>query len=1094
MSHRLIACGCLALSAFIVCDEGAAASPVQSPGSFARLITGFCADCHTGADAEAGVDLEALSQDPIAAEFASWRKIARVVADGSMPPRDAEQPAPSIRKSVVDDLRRAIQATQQRAAKDPGPTVVRRLTNAEYDYCIEDLTGVRLDLRDTLIRDGVGGSGFINASTGQFVQDSTLERYLEAARHVASHAMVGAGPLFFDEAPGRTGLELSSINRLQAFYRQHGFRASAGEGAKPYGMERFATAFKVAWIYRHRQTLGRGDVTLEDLAGRSELEPRFARHIYQVMTRQDAGYPLSKIIEAWNGFPTPAEIEGDVEQRIQNASRDLYEQLERWQSRFASTASSEEEAALLTGAKIEVPSSALFQARARRRLRVANLEDFTIDLDDPNLYSEDGRVRFKVSVLPAAERAGPDPAVIFSDAEAEFSYIDRIERDPVPLMSVLSEEQLQSLRFGVNADGEPIQATEFVVRSGQSRTIEFDLPDNSRSVEILVRARLDAKLSRDSVVRCSIEDLTNDRGRSYSTLLRDRDSRSIDRWEAGLQEFAAALPQISHREPAPSDRDPIPAPYDNAYNLPERNYFHTAIKYHRDDRFLTRHLLSDAAAAELEIAWTDLLTSFDYHDVNFRFVTKKHGIEIGDRTIDSIDQDWIGTLPMETRRHVVRYKQEYDAMMAALRSAESRHGRDLQAFAQRCWRRPLIETERQRLTEFYESCRGSQNMDHPSAVRATIVRILTSPQFLYRLEEPPSGQQPRPLSGTELATRLSFTFWSSVPDRELSRLAAEDRLQETDVLERQVRRMLASPKSRRFATEFFGQWLGFYRFDQFRGIDPHQFPEFDEPLRDALYREAIAFFEHLVRQDRPYHEVLHADYTFLEPATARHYGLESILAEGDRVDATLPLRQRRVGSDGRGGLFGMGALLASTSAPLRTSPVKRGDWILRRLLGTPVPPPPADAGSIAAEEVSGDGKTVRERLEVHRTRAECNSCHVRIDPLGFALENFDSLGRWRDEYRDGQPIDPSGVLADGRQIRGVGGLKKYLLEQDDSFRRTFAARLVAYALGRPETAADAALIDSIATKLKADPRVSTAVTTLVLSPQFQSIRGKDYRE
>ena len=261
-----------------------------------------------------------------------------------------------------------------------------------------------------------------------------------------------------------------------------------------------------------------------------------------------------------------------------------------------------------------------------------------------------------------------------------------------------------------------------------------------------------------------------------------------------------------------------------------------------------------------------------------------------------------------------------------------------------------------------------------------------------------------------------------------------------------------------------------------------RFPEFDDRLKSSLYDEAISFFEYIVREDRPYTEILHADYAFLDEHTATHYGIPWGTNEGGR-------RRRDTGSYHRGGVFGLGAILISTSAPLRTSPVKRGDWILRRLIGTPVPPPPADVGSIPAEEVSEDGKTVRQRLEAHRRRAECISCHAKIDPLGFALENFDSLGRWRETYLDGQEVNATGILSNGETIDGLAGLRAHMRNMDQSFRHTLASRMVAYFLGRAETVTDAALIDKIASKLAEDPRFSVAVMTIVQSPQFRRIRG-----
>ena len=306
-----------------------------------------------------------------------------------------------------------------------------------------------------------------------------------------------------------------------------------------------------------------------------------------------------------------------------------------------------------------------------------------------------------------------------------------------------------------------------------------------------------------------------------------------------------------------------------------------------------------------------------------------------------------------------------------------------------------------------------------------------------------------PLSDWQLASRLSFFLWSSMPDEELRAAAAGGRLQEPAELERQARRMLRDPKARRLAAEFFGQWLGFYRFDRFQGIDRGRFPEFTDRLRSALYEEAVSFFEHIVREDRPVDEVVFADYTFLNRPLAEHYGIPVGAAAGDAFARVDGLEKYH-----RGGLLGLGAVLAVTSAPRRTSAVKRGDWVLRRVVGTPVPPPPANVGSIPADDVLPDGLTVRQRLEAHRKNASCINCHARIDPLGFALEPFDPLGRWRDAYGDGRPIDASGTLRDGTTVSGPDGLRNYLRREKTQFHRTISTKLLGYALGRPELASD----------------------------------------
>lgn len=1062
------------------------------PTAIVAFAQDYCIDCHSGSDAEARFDIEAFADAPMTQHLEDWRRIAKVLDEQSMPPQDAEQPNERKREQTHQQIQSSLKRLFELASSDPGPTQLRRLTNAEYGYAIEDLTGVKIDVADRLISDSVGASGFTNSATGQFMQVDTLERYLESAKIVAQHAVIGSGPIFFAESPGATGMELASIKRIKRLYETYGFRSGAGEGAKPYGMQRFALAFETAWRFHHRESLGHDDHALEVLANDVGLAPKFARHIWDVLHTPQPPFPLSEIVRGWNEIPTPAELGDDIDQSIRDHTTRLDTDMRKWQDRFAASASAEEEKALLTWSAIRIPEETSFLVAARRKLKRVDSE-FALDLSDPTLFSEDGSVYVKVSVETADMSDQDSPAsVVFEDPKFQFRMLDLSKPEPLPLKQVIKNGHVDSIRWGKNPGGESITDNDFAVQCGQTRLLAIQLPDNSRSGSLTIHARLDSVLGRDRVVRCLIEDVTNERPRSYSSLLRDPNSRVMERWERGLESYGTAFPQISHREPAPSDRDPIPAPYEATYNVSDRNFFHTAVKYFRDDHFLVDYLMPADATVRLEQAWTDLLTSFDFHDVNLRFVLDRFELDHSDVSIETISREWIDALPDQPRHYISGYKSQYDEMHQRLRDAQPGHINDLFDFAHRAWRRPLDDAERTRLHNFYQLQRDDRSLGHLDAIRATITRILVSPDFLYRSElvesSPPSvtKNQPRELSGTELATRLSLSLWSSVPDKRLLGLAESGQLKKPDVLSSEVKRMMSSPKARRMASEFFGQWLGFYQFDQFRGVDTETFPEFDESLKTAMLDEAVSFFEYLVREDRPYTEIIDADYAFLNSRTAQHYGIKRIPkleSQLVRVDGLSPQH--------RGGVLSLGALLVTTSAPLRTSPVKRGDWVLRRLLGTPVPPPPADVGSIPAEEVTADGASVRDQLEVHRNNPSCMNCHVRIDPLGFALEHYDSLGRWRTQYREGVPVDAEGVLKNGEVLSGPDDLKRHLMENDDAIRRTLAIKMVAYFLGRSETVADSLLINRVAEKIRKSPQLSNAVMQIVQSPQFQKTRGRD---
>jgi hypothetical protein len=697
-------------------------------------------------------------------------------------------------------------------------------------------------------------------------------------------------------------------------------------------------------------------------------------------------------------------------------------------------------------------------------------------------------VRLQFSVLPGVPGQDTVPVVIWRNPRIRFRRLTRRRDEPQPLAAVLSTEDAKAFAFGQHPTGASVGPQDFVTKGAATRSFDVEVAEGVRGAELLVEAQLDLANSQDCVVRCEISggDKEKKLASISAALLANPQGEAFASWKVGVLEFARLLPQVSHREAAPADRDPIPPPFDNTYNMPERNFFHAKVKYHRDDQFLVEELLDDTARKELDQAWTDLLTSFEYHDILLRFVAEKYNVDLHGQTIANVDELSISQFPAEQREYVRNLRAQYASMQQALRSAETRHVDDVLTFAARAWRRPLTDDEKSRLRSFYAALRTDAQLSHTDATRTLLARTLVAPEFLYRLEKSTS-QEPRvALSDWELATRLSYFLWSSLPDEELTRAAATGVLHEPQQLARQASRMLADPKARRLATEYFGQWLGFYQFDRHRGVDPQRFPEFTDKLKSALYDEAIAFFENIVRENRPVGEILFADYAFLDRDLAQHYGIQA------DVSAAAPTRIDGVNRFHRGGLTGLGAVLTVTSAPLRTSPVKRGDWVLRRVLGTPVPPPPADAGSIAADDVAATGpRTVRERLDAHRRDPACTNCHSRIDPLGFTLEHYDPIGRWREAYRDGATIDASGVFADGKTINGPDGLRQYLKSQEPQFHRTLCTKLLGYALGRGELLGDQPLLEEMTAGLAtSEGRFSDLIKKIVTSPQFRYHRGQ----
>ena len=1043
----------------------------------APLLQEFCFDCHGDQQAEAKVNLERFATEPaFATSFKNWRTVCEMLEQGKMPPEDALQPKLRQRQQLVSVIRQQLRRTAEQHADDPGPVIMRRLTSAEYTYSVRDLIGLDLDLERDFVGDAVGGEGFANVGAVQFMQDSTLERYLDAAKKAAAHAVIGTGPLDFHADPGQTGFELSAITRIQNIYRAHGFRTAAGEGGEAFGLDRYARAFYTAWQFRHKKALGIPDRTLADLAVEEGIDARFAQYIWSVLNQRSISFPTSNIAERWTHLPAPsAEIQdkdGFQAKKIATSVRlqcdQIHQVMHDWQTRFGQNADAKEEAPVLAVDSFDVERSKLFE----------------MNINWPP-GTKTAHIQLKVE---SANRDGmPSAVVIWRDPVIQFRVPDRRLKDPQPLSTLVSAKDASRLEFGAHPIGGTIERHDFVTIGTNLPTFELPILDGATSARLTVMAELDVQHGDECIVRCTIaQKEETDQGKQVSALLANHEGTAFSQWKAGVLDFARMLPQVSHREPAPSDRDPIPTPFDNSYNNPERNAYHYKIKYYRDDKFLVKNILDDAVRERLDQAWMDLLGSFEYHDAYLRMVAKKHGIDLGGHSIAELDLDWVNGLPEGLRAHVHELDRSYREIQGAFEAAEPRHLEDVMQFANRAWRRPLDGRERQRLREYYESLRGQEKLDHRKAMRALLARVLLAPEFLYRAERPharrdsdPSQTKGIALSDWELAGRLSYFLWSSLPDEELRRVAATGQLSKPEQLTVQVRRMLRDPKARRLATEFFGQWFGFYQFDRYRGIDPQRMPEFTDSLKAAMHNEAVSFFEHIIRNDRPVSEILFADYAFLNGELSAHYGIESEEAPTDHVLVANVQRHHR------GGLLGLGAVLTVTSAPLRTSPVKRGDWVLRRVLGTPVPPPPADVGSIAADDIAADGLSARTRFEAHRSNASCKNCHSRIDPLGFALEQYDAIGRWREEYRDGQAIEVAGKLSDGTIINGTDGLREYLRQHEHLFQRTLCTKLVGYAFGRRESISDVLLIEQMMTDIEEVGCFSPLVERVVRSRQFR---------
>ncbi len=497
----------------------------------------------------------------------------------------------------------------------------------------------------------------------------------------------------------------------------------------------------------------------------------------------------------------------------------------------------------------------------------------------------------------------------------------------------------------------------------------------------------------------------------------------------------------------------------------------TLTLFYREDEHLKRLMLNEEQVAELDQLWDELhfvsqdaLALVDAYEQLWQFATQ--------------DADPSAFTPM--REGIMQRAEQFKSRML---EAEPIHLQSVLEFAEQAWRRPVSLSERRQLKELYQRLRGEE-IPHGTAIRMVLARVLVAPAFLFRGEVAAQRKTPAPVSSQELATRLSYFLWSTTPDRELQKAAESGNLHDPEVLRNQVRRMMSDDRMRRLAIEFGCQWLHIRDFDQFDEKSEKDYPEFSG-LKSDMYEESIRFFESMFRNDGSILDLLSADHTYLNGRLAKFYGLENVEGDWQRVDGTR--------KSSRGGILSMAATMSKHSGASRTSPILRGNWVSEFLLGEKLPRPPKDV-PILPEDVPAD-LTERQLIERHSNDPACAKCHQRIDGFGYALEQYDTIGRLRTQDAHGHQIDTTAVLRDGTTLTGVESLRQYLsTTRRKDFLETFCRRLLGYAIGRSVQLSDKPLIDEIIKQLsEKDFRISVAIELIVLSPQFRMIRGAEHR-
>src|SRR5262245_6112059 len=972
------------------------------------FVTSYCVICHSGPTPAAGFDLQRYTTiESVVEDFDRWSLALRKLSAMEMPPKRMKQPPQALRRQVIDWIEGLRKVEARKRAGDPGPVTARRLSNAEYNYTIRDLTGVDLRPAREFPVDPANQAGFDDSGESLAISPSLMSKYLEAARRVADH--LALKPYGFAFAPHpmlvETDREKYPIRRIVDFYDR-----------QPTD---FADYFEAAWRYKHRIALGRASATLSDSAAQSHVSTRYLAMIWQTLeqSREEVG-PLVKLQEMWSDLPSPKGNQPDVAREGCVRMRDFVIKIRRHTEKL--------------GADLEAPGfNANFQPIAvfRLRLLAGNRRDF-----DASALRVEGEAPQQGFVVTRGSTFGREEVEELKRAVA--AYVKERQEDP-----------------------------DLVVPAG-------------------ARARYEAAFARFSSVFPTAFCL-RERGRFYPITSMDKGR------------FLGAG-------------------------------FHNVMGYFRDDAPLVQLILDEDGKKELDALWQEFDFIADYtvrtyyqfiynageggglrRNVSDRpsvneFATEAAILRLRDPLLARVTPPAGPAIPDVVNDYFDRTNAQIRWVERARQEAEPRQLDALLKFAARAYRRPLAQEERDDVLSYYRELREKRGLSHEEAMRGSIASILASPDFLYRVDlvddgprasaksantsrtragaTAPTGR--RPLSGYALANRLSYFLWSSMPDEELLSHAKDDDLSKPAVLTAQVRRMLKDDRAHGLATEFGGNWLDFRRFEHHNAVDRGRFPVFTNELREAMFEEPIRFITDLIQNDRSVLDLLYGDYTFVNRVLAEHYGIPATPGASDGW-----FRVNDARSYGRGGVLPMAVFLTQNAPGLRTSPVKRGYWVARRVLGEVIPPPPPVVPELPRDESKSD-LPVRDLLARHREHAACASCHARFDSFGLAFEGYGPVGERRSKDLAGRPVDVQATFPGGSQGAGLDGLESYIrARREKDFLNSLCEKTLVYALGRSLMLSDEPLLEEMRAKLPASGyKISALIETIVASPQFLNKR------
>jgi cytochrome c553 len=936
----------------------AATAPAQAADTFADkvkpFLTEYCVRCHT-ADKKSG-ELDLTKYDTSAKlldDFRQWEHVVTFLKKEEMPPAAAKQPAAALRAEMVKAIEAVLHAEARRLGGDPGVVPPRRLTNAEYDNTIHDLTGADIRPAKAFPVDPASGEGFSNTGEALTVSPALFKKYLAAAEFVGEHAVLATDGLRFAPHPAVAFADRQKFYERQiiAFYEAHAVD--------------HARYFTELWLYKHspkpKAAAGAGA-----WAAKAGLSAKYAEALWGALEGpSDDTHFVVWLRQRWAAFPAPKSAAAPTAAEVQNAARSLAADAAKLGKEIAP----KETEAIVANA-----GNGPIDHLARRRKTADARDTF-----DPAKLA-----KLSVSVPNLPDAGQPVPAAVAASGNAFCKLFPN--------------------RF-------------FYVDGTRGLSAGFHLIEG---------------FFRDDRPLCK-------------SVLSDAENAELDRLWRELY-FATGIWEKMLRGFVFFERS-------------ERNF----LKHKDFDEFKEEDpdLTKDETLARFQATYL------------LRSNVKLTGEELAKHPISVFFTD---------------VRTGLKGQAAALKAAEPLYLRDLLAFAERAYRRPLTADEKQKLEAFYAKVCADKDHGTEAAVRATVARVLVSPHVLMRFAPTPNGDTVSPLSDLALASRLSYFIWSGPPDAELLALAKAGKLSDDKTLREQVRRMVRDPKVSRFAQEFFGQWLGHRDFLTQEAVNRAAFPAFDDALKQAMFEEPTRLLTHLIQQDRPITEFLSGDGTFVNKKLAAHYGLP-FNGAADEWQYVTGLR-----AAGRGGVMGMAVFLTKNSQPQRTSPVKRGFWVVHKLLGEHIPPPPPDVAVLPAKETDTGGKTVRELLKLHVSDAKCASCHQRFDPVGLAMEGFDPIGKSRAKDLAGRPVDTVVTLPDGKAAKGVPEFAAYLATaRKAEFTKTLNQKFLGYALGRSLQLSDQPLLERMQSELdRSGDKLSVLFELVATSPQFRTQRCKDF--